>query len=75
MGDMRNACTVLLRRSEGKQILGKLKCIWNNNIKMDVKEKGGKMWTGFLCQDRDQWEALVKDVKNLWSSIKGEEIY
>jgi hypothetical protein len=40
-----------------------------NNIKIDLRERergrDGMDWIG-LAQDRDQWKALVKTVKNLW---------
>jgi hypothetical protein len=40
---------------------------WENNIRMDVRKKG---WVGVdwmhLAQDRDQWQAVVNTVMNLW---------
>jgi hypothetical protein len=50
---------------EGKRPLGRPRCRWVNNIKMDLREMG---WDGMdwidLAQDRDQWR-LVKTVMNL----------
>jgi hypothetical protein len=40
---------------------------WENNIQMDLGEKGwGSMDWINLAQDRDQWRALVNTVMNLW---------
>jgi hypothetical protein len=45
---------------------GRLRCRWEDNIKMDLRETG---WSGMdlidLAQDRDQWRALVNTVLNL----------
>jgi hypothetical protein len=46
--------------------LGRPRCRWVNNIKIDLREIG---WDGMdwidLAQDRDQWRALVNKVMNL----------
>jgi hypothetical protein len=34
------ACKVLLRKAEGKMLLGKPRHSWDGNIKMDLKEIG-----------------------------------
>jgi hypothetical protein len=31
-------CEILVRKSEGKTVLGKLRCRWEDNIKMDLRE-------------------------------------
>jgi hypothetical protein len=51
---------------EGKRPLGRPKCRWVDNIKMDLREIGwaGGDWIN-LAQDRDQWRAFVKAVMNL----------
>jgi hypothetical protein len=36
----RNAHKVLVKTPEGKRALGRLKCRWKDNIKMDVTAKG-----------------------------------
>jgi hypothetical protein len=62
MGEKRNACRILVRRSEGKRPLGRPRPTrrWLDNIKMVHNEIG---WGGMDCidliQDRDQWKALV----------------
>jgi hypothetical protein len=53
-------------KPEGKRPLGRPRCRWVNNIKMDLGEMGwdGRDWIE-LTQDRDQWRALVNTVMNL----------
>jgi hypothetical protein len=53
--DKRNACTILVRKPEGKRILGTFRLGWVDNIKMDLKEIKwrGMEWTD-LTEDRDQ---------------------
>jgi hypothetical protein len=50
----------------GKRLLGRAKCRWVDNIKMDLGEIGwdGRDWIE-LAQDTDQWRALVNTVMNL----------
>ena len=57
---------VLVGRSEGKIPLGRPRCRWEDNIKMDLQEVGGgcEDWME-LAQDRDRWRALVSTVMNL----------
>jgi hypothetical protein len=47
-------CTVLVGRPEGKRELGKPRCKWEDNIKMDLEEVQceGIDWTE-LDQDRE----------------------
>jgi hypothetical protein len=51
---------------EGKRPLGRPRCRWVDNIKMDLRETG---WDGMdwidLVQDMEQWRALVNAVMNL----------
>jgi hypothetical protein len=56
---------VLVGKPEGKRLLGRPRCRWENNIKMDVQEVGGGRGNWMeLAQDRDRWRALVSTVKN-----------
>ena len=56
---------VLVGKPEGKKPLGRLRCRWVYNIRMDLQEVGcGYMdWIG-LAQDRDRWRTLVSAVMN-----------
>jgi hypothetical protein len=60
MGEMMNAYRI------GKRPLGRPRCKWINNIKMDLREIGcdAMDWIE-LVLDRDQWRALVNTVMNL----------
>jgi hypothetical protein len=51
---------------EGKRPLGRPRCRWVDNIKMDLREIGwdGGDWIN-LAEDRDQWRAFVNTVMNL----------
>jgi hypothetical protein len=53
MGEGRGVYRVLVERLEGKRLLGRLRCRWEDNIKMDVREIGidGANWIR-LAQDR-----------------------
>jgi hypothetical protein len=58
-----------MRKPEGNRPLGRPKCMWVDNIKVDLREIGwgGMGWVD-LAQDRDQWRALVNTVMNLFVS-------
>jgi hypothetical protein len=60
-------CRTLARKPEGKIPLGRPRCKWVDNIKVDLSkiEWSGVDWIG-LAQDTDQWRALVNTVMNLW---------
>jgi hypothetical protein len=40
MGEMRNAYKILIRKPEGKRPLGRPRCRWEDNIRMDLREIG-----------------------------------
>ena len=56
---------VLVGKPEGKRPLGRPRCRWEDNIKMDLEEVGGGCgdWME-LAQDRGRWRALVSTVMN-----------
>ena len=65
MGEGRGVHRVLVGKPEGKRPLGRPRCRWEDNIKMDLKEvgEGSGDWME-LAQDRDRWRALVGTVRN-----------
>ena len=67
MVEERGPYRVLVGKPEGKRPLGRPRCRWVDNIRMDLQEVGcGYMdWIG-LAQDRDRWRTLVSAVMNLW---------
>jgi hypothetical protein len=62
MGEKR----LLIGKPEGKRPLGRPRCRWTDNIKMDLLETGVSVvdWIG-LAQDRYRRRALVNAVINL----------
>ena len=61
MGEGRGVHRVLVGKPEGKRPLGRRRCRWEDNIKMDLQEVGGGCggWME-LVQDRERWRALVR---------------
>jgi hypothetical protein len=55
-----------MRKPEGKRPLGRPRCRWEENVKMDVQEVEweGRDWID-MTQNRDMWWAVVKAVMNL----------
>jgi hypothetical protein len=55
-GEKRNAYRILVGRPEGKRPRGRPRRRWEDNIKMDLREKewDGMDWTD-LAQARNQW--------------------
>jgi hypothetical protein len=66
MGEKRNVYRLFVGKPEGKRPLGRPKCRWIDNIKMDLLEIGFSVvdWIG-LAQDSYRWRALVNSVMNL----------
>jgi hypothetical protein len=66
MGEKRGAYKILVGRPEGRRPLGRPRCRWEDNIKIDLQEVGWMCiyWIQ-LGQDRDRWRALVNAVMNL----------
>jgi hypothetical protein len=52
---------------EGRRPLGRPRCRWEDNIKIDLQEVGcrGMDWID-LAEGRYRWQALVNAVMNLW---------
>ncbi|KAJ4449444.1 hypothetical protein ANN_00843 [Periplaneta americana] len=57
MGESKNAYRVLVARLEGKRPLGRLRCRWKDNIKMDLREVGYMM--GGTGGERDRFLASL----------------
>ena len=56
---------VLVGKPEGKRPLGRPRCRWEGNIKMNLQEVGGGRGDRMeLAQDRDRWRAFVVTVRN-----------
>jgi hypothetical protein len=66
MGEGRGVYRSLVGRPEGKRLLGRSKCRWEDNIKLDLGDIGisGVNWIQ-LAQDRVQWWDFVNMVMNL----------
>jgi hypothetical protein len=56
----------MVGKPEGKRLLGRPRCRWEDNTKLDLREIGidGVNWI-WLAQDRVQWGAVVNMVMNL----------
>jgi hypothetical protein len=63
----RSVYRVLVGRRKGRRPLGRHRCKWEDNIKMNLREIGinGVNWI-LLAQDSVQWWAFVNTVMNLW---------
>jgi hypothetical protein len=65
-GEKKNTYRLMVGKPEGKKPLGRPRCRWVDNIRMDLAEVGlGDVdWIG-LAQDRKRWRAFVNSVLNL----------
>jgi hypothetical protein len=66
MRETRNVYNILVGKPEGKRPFGRPRHIWEDNIRMDLKEIMWKVvaWM-HLAQDRDQRRAVVNTVMSL----------
>jgi hypothetical protein len=48
IGEKRNAYRLLVGKPEGKRPLGRPRCRWVDNIRMDMERWDGVMWTGLV---------------------------
>ena len=65
-GERRGVYRGLVRKLDGKRPLGRPRCRWEDNIKMDLQEVGCVgMDLIELAQDRGRWWAFVTAVMNL----------
>jgi hypothetical protein len=63
---MRNSYKILFGKPKGKTPLGKTRCRWEDNIRMNLREVVYEDvdWM-HMAKDRDQWWALVNTTINL----------
>jgi hypothetical protein len=67
MGEKRNVYRILVGKPEGKRQLGRTRCRWIENFKIDHSEIGLSVLDWIcLAQDRYKWRALVNAVMNIW---------
>jgi hypothetical protein len=66
MGEKMKVYRLLVRKPEGKRPLGRPRCGWIDDIKVDLLEIGLSIidWIG-LALDRCRWGALVNTAMNL----------
>jgi len=66
MDERRGVCRTLVWKPEGNRVLGRPRRRWDDNIKMDLQERGcgGMDWIE-PAQDRDRWRAVVNAVMKL----------
>jgi hypothetical protein len=66
VGEGRGVYRILIGRPKGKRPLGRPRCMWEDNIKLDLWEIGidGANWI-WLAQDRAWWQAFVNTIMNL----------
>jgi len=66
MGEKEYVYRVLVGKLQCKRPLGRPRCRWEDNIKVDIQEVGYQDMDWIeLAQDRDRWRALVNAVMNL----------
>jgi hypothetical protein len=54
-------------KSDGKRLLGRPSCRWEDNIKMDLQEVRCRCMDLIeLDQEWDRWQELVTAVMNFW---------
>jgi hypothetical protein len=65
MGEGIGVYRVLVGRPRGNRPLGRPRCRWEDNIRLDLRETGinGVNWI-WLAQDRVWWRAFVNTVMN-----------
>jgi hypothetical protein len=58
----------LVGRPKGKRPLGRPRCRWEDNIKLDLEIAIDRANWIRLAQDRVHWWAFVDTIMNLWVS-------
>jgi hypothetical protein len=75
MGEGRGVYRVLVGKPDGKRPLGRPRRMWEDNIKMGLREIGIDVanWIR-LPQERVQWRAFVNKVMNLRIPLRKHDI-
>jgi hypothetical protein len=55
----------LVRKHDGKTSLGRRRCRWKHNVKMELREVGWDIDWIDLAEDKNRWRTLVNTVMNL----------
>jgi hypothetical protein len=65
-GEQRGVYRVLVGKPAGRRLMGRPRCRWEDNIRMDLQEVecGGMDWID-LAHDRGRWRTIVNAVINL----------
>ena len=69
MGEGRGSLKIVSGKPTGKRPLGRPRCRWEDNIRIELKERG--INTRDLVDsdlDRDYWSAVMNAALNLWVS-------
>jgi hypothetical protein len=62
-GGRENTYKLLVGKPKGKRLLGRPRCLWVDNIRIDLGEVGwGSVDCIGLAEDWDRWRALVNAV-------------
>jgi hypothetical protein len=65
MGESRGAYRISMEKPEDRRSLGRPRCRWEDNIKMDLEKwDWGLDWID-PAQDKDRWRAIMNAVMNL----------
>ena len=68
-GERRSVYRILVGKPEGRRPLGRPRCRWEVNIKMDLQKVScWSMGWVELAQDTDRWRTLVNAVMNFQDS-------
>ena len=67
MEEGRSAFQILTGKPTGYRLLGRPRCRWEDNIRVDLKEIGinTRNWVD-SAQDRDYWRDLMNAALNFW---------
>jgi hypothetical protein len=73
MGEMKIIYKILVGIPQGKRPLGRPGRGWRDNIRMDLREIGWEVWTGFIRLRIARCGGLLCNGNEPSGSVKGEE--